>query len=595
VPFLEPVLPKFRFSPHDGGRFAEAVKDMLQFHVLRSSRLFSALVEVTATTRREKLTALGAPKIFRRMLQKVCVVANGGVSLKLHILPGRTAGAGAVEKAKVVGVAAKQEERYVVRDVIGNAQRQVSRKEIADEIRKNKETQAACSFLPVWNLIPYNGKAFRGYAMIYNGARGVCDPFYPSMADFYDEAAVWCSVAPQRYQLQRLIECVEKADEIDNDEDTAEDKREDLVRKYGEIAKRLQIADAKVAAASFSIPNNDDTAAAPMPAKWTRETAHQLRPEQRRALAWMKQRESNPAPVEVSQVQIVAAADTNLCKQNSTDLPKVSSLSLGAATSSSSSRQEAAPATIPLAFEFEARYKYNVRGGILADKIGFGKTATMLSLIASQEDAKAPTPPIPDAEKPFFFDLPSTTLILVPSHLVDQWKTEVEKFVSKYKWKVLLMKNVSGLSNYTPRQLREYDVIISTYKVLYSSVYAERVADITKFDGAAAPADFVGGRRAAKTDAVYSLHKLRESVGKWIADWDSGDKTKRAALLQSKFIAGSKGLTAIKRNKFEQSAESKSSDELIFPVFEACYFKRVVLDEFHETEALTGKTQVLAS
>eukprot|EP00392_Amoebophrya_sp_AT5.2_P008675 g8703.t1 len=429
--------------------------------------------------------------------------------------------------------------------------------------------------------------------MMYHGARGVGDSRYPSMADFRDDTISWCFAAHQRYQLEMLIACVETADQIEN-EDT-EDKREDLVRKYGEIAKRLQIADAKVAAASFSIPNNDDTAAAPMPAKWTRETAHQLRPEQRRALAWMKQRESNPAPVEVSQVQIVAATDTNLCKQNNTDLPKISSPSLlGAATSSSSARQEAAPATIPLAFEFEARYKYNVRGGILADKIGFGKTATMLSLIASQEDAKAPTPPIPEAEKPFFFDLPSTTLILVPSHLVDQWKTEVEKFVSKYKWKVLLMKNVSGLSNYTPRQLREYDVIISTYKVLYSSVYAERVADITKFDAAAEPAYFGGGRRAAKTDAVYSLHKLKESVGKWIADWDSGDKTKRAALLQSKFIAGSKGLTAIKRNKFEQSAESKSSDELIFPVFEACYFKRVVLDEFHETEALTGKTQVLA-
>eukprot|EP00391_Amoebophrya_sp_Ameob2_P002433 CAMPEP_0179004462 /NCGR_PEP_ID=MMETSP0795-20121207/13320_1 /TAXON_ID=88552 /ORGANISM="Amoebophrya sp., Strain Ameob2" /LENGTH=250 /DNA_ID=CAMNT_0020698731 /DNA_START=145 /DNA_END=894 /DNA_ORIENTATION=- len=250
------------------------------------------------------------------------------------------------------------------------------------------------------------------------------------MADFRDDTISWCFAAHQRYQLEMLIACVETADQIEN-EDT-EDKREDLVRKYGEIAKRLQIADAKVAAASFSIPNNDDTAAAPMPAKWTRETAHQLRPEQRRALAWMKQRESNPAPVEVSQVQIVAATDTNLCKQNNTDLPKISSPSLlGAATSSSSARQEAAPATIPLAFEFEARYKYNVRGGILADKIGFGM------------------------EKPFFFDLPSTTLILVPSHLVDQWKTEVEKFVSKYKWKVLLMKNVSGLSNYTPRQLRE--------------------------------------------------------------------------------------------------------------------------------------------
>ena len=45
----------------------------------------------------------------------------------------------------------------------------------------------------------------------------------------------------------------------------------------------------------------------------------------------------------------------------------------------------------------------------------------------SRQGTKAP--PIPKEDRGSFFHLPKTTLILVPSHLIDQWSEEINKFV----------------------------------------------------------------------------------------------------------------------------------------------------------------------
>ncbi|RLN86595.1 hypothetical protein BBJ28_00022604, partial [Nothophytophthora sp. Chile5] len=56
---------------------------------------------------------------------------------------------------------------------------------------------------------------------------------------------------------------------------------------------------------------------------------------------------------------------------------------------------------------------YYSTGGCLADAIGMGKTATMLALIVSE-------PRDPTA---------GGNLLIAPSHLLEQWRNEVEKFV----------------------------------------------------------------------------------------------------------------------------------------------------------------------
>ncbi|CAD7953031.1 unnamed protein product [Amoebophrya sp. A25] len=112
----------------------------------------------------------------------------------------------------------------------------------------------------------------------------------------------------------------------------------------------------------FTIPDNRADKLAPLPKKWAKAKALQLRPDQRRALGWMLQRESDPEPVEIHQRQLINMGDL---------LPSEKASKL---------------VTKPYGLEFDLRYSYPIRGGVLADKVGYGKTATLLALIASGKD-----------------------------------------------------------------------------------------------------------------------------------------------------------------------------------------------------------------
>ena len=74
---------------------------------------------------------------------------------------------------------------------------------------------------------------------------------------------------------------------------------------------------------------------------------------------------------------------------------------------------------------------FSISGGVLADKIGSGKTGTVLGLVL--EDKHLPA----DRRIPDPSDLPNGvpklrpirgTLVVMPSHLVGQWKAEQEAF-----------------------------------------------------------------------------------------------------------------------------------------------------------------------
>lgn len=65
-----------------------------------------------------------------------------------------------------------------------------------------------------------------------------------------------------------------------------------------------------------------------------------------------------------------------------------------------------------LGTEFGCTHDYKSRGGVLADAVGMGKTATTIGLILS-------TPREPNE---------GDTLVVAPGHLIPQWKKEIEKF-----------------------------------------------------------------------------------------------------------------------------------------------------------------------
>jgi SNF2 family DNA or RNA helicase len=55
--------------------------------------------------------------------------------------------------------------------------------------------------------------------------------------------------------------------------------------------------------------------------------------------------------------------------------------------------------------------------------MGFGKTSTTIALVAARERARLP--PIPPIDRGCYYEAPKTTLILVPTQLLNQWKDEV--------------------------------------------------------------------------------------------------------------------------------------------------------------------------
>ncbi|CAD7961412.1 unnamed protein product [Amoebophrya sp. A120] len=442
--------------------------------------------------------------------------------------------------------------------------------------------------------------------------------------------------------------------------------------------ERQRLEDLLPAALStkLAIPNNADTPEAPAPKKWTADPSLQLRPEQKQALAWMIQRENCPETFTITQKKAVA--------------PKIFSSCYSTCTTNSSTNGGSPAAAGQFLLEFELTYQYNLNGGILADKVGFGKTATLLSLLASQEDlamgrqggssdarkgrdlkenekqAKitskrktnnnkkkkeqsglialpdmlaededqkrkrpeddadqqmhninhdntAPSSPSPHdliaRESKAFFPAPKTTLILVPSHLIDQWSKEIQKFCTSYKWSVLVMKDVRGITTRSAKELAGYDIILCTFQCLYSSVYAKRVLDFLDKDDT--------GGRTLGPNASYSVQDLRKATADYIQAWDDHQrgsanaaaganpaadqlKATRTSYFESRFFKGSAGLTQNKIKSLVQGnggpegvLKKSKSEDLLFPVFEQFFFRRIVYDEFHEAECIKGKTGIL--
>ncbi|CAD7941861.1 unnamed protein product [Amoebophrya sp. A25] len=88
-----------------------------------------------------------------------------------------------------------------------------------------------------------------------------------------------------------------------------------------------------------------------------------------------------------------------------------------------------------------------------------------------------------DVDRESLFPAPKTTLILVPSHLIDQWSTEIEKFLPKNDLKVLVCKNIAPLKQRTVYELQQFDVILVTYRVLYSPVHQSRLCSLSGAPG----------------------------------------------------------------------------------------------------------------
>ncbi|KAF9266900.1 hypothetical protein L218DRAFT_1074749 [Marasmius fiardii PR-910] len=130
----------------------------------------------------------------------------------------------------------------------------------------------------------------------------------------------------------------------------------------------------------------------------------------------------------------------------------------------------------PLGWRAEGRAQraVHVRGGVLADQVGYGKTAITLGLIDCTQD---------DVEKEFSemgrvdgkIAL-KASLVIVPPHLTRQWDSEVRKF-TKNKFKTLVLSTVSNLNSATIEDFQEADIIIVASNIFKSATYLENLTN----------------------------------------------------------------------------------------------------------------------
>ncbi|KAF3939398.1 hypothetical protein ABW19_dt0209882 [Dactylella cylindrospora] len=162
-----------------------------------------------------------------------------------------------------------------------------------------------------------------------------------------------------------------------------------------------------------------------------------LRPEQLRSLSWMIHRES-PEAAGFMEEEVVEATHSQLGWR----------------------------------VDVKAQRTNKARGGVLADAVGYGKTAIILGLIAHQKGINA-TPSDTQGLIPL-----KGTLVIVPGHLTTQWETEARKFTANL-FKIISIKTMSNLTKLPMKTLMGADIIIVAGSLFRSPSYLQRVAELS--------------------------------------------------------------------------------------------------------------------
>ncbi|GJJ11419.1 hypothetical protein Clacol_005652 [Clathrus columnatus] len=133
----------------------------------------------------------------------------------------------------------------------------------------------------------------------------------------------------------------------------------------------------------------------------------------------------------------------------------------------------------PLGWRAEGRAQrpVRVRGGVLADEVGYGKTAITLGLIDCLPYKKSDAPPDEITRGRISV---KGSLIVVPPHLTRQWASEVKKFCGN-KFDVVVISTAANLNSLTIENIQNADIVIVASNLFKSSVY---LANLEAFSAA---------------------------------------------------------------------------------------------------------------
>ena len=273
--------------------------------------------------------------------------------------------------------------------------------------------------------------------------------------------------------------------------------------------------------------------------------------------------------------------------------------------------------------EVRARRSVLVHGGILADEVGYGKTATTLALIDSQSPKARKSA---ETVRKGCISI-KATLIMVPTTLIGQWKRQISKFLGQ-KYKVLALDNMRTFAKQTVWDFQAADIIIASWALFSNETYLKKVSDLAALpepsatDGrafnawlakalqrianhteelkSASPADFAPNLQARSAEAwndealnrCVPSKRLRGSVYAAAQEKKTGAKTvsslankKRKHGDMDASLQVSQGQNVMDNNMppWKDTFGLKNADELKHlkgPIFQMFHFHRVVIDEF---------------
>eukprot|EP00930_Biecheleria_cincta_P037036 TRINITY_DN25398_c0_g1_i1.p1 TRINITY_DN25398_c0_g1~~TRINITY_DN25398_c0_g1_i1.p1 ORF type:complete len:1093 (+),score=209.35 TRINITY_DN25398_c0_g1_i1:69-3347(+) len=305
-----------------------------------------------------------------------------------------------------------------------------------------------------------------------------------------------------------------------------------------------------------------------------------LRAEQLRSLSWMLEREARPVSFDTEvQARFVPGLRWEDQPENRSDLSHTKFADYW----------QVYETRCGFSWCYEARLtaKFWASGGVLGDAIGSGKTATLIGLLDSQRRSKKSSPSMmPEADH---LIPTSATLILVPSNLLGQWEGEFAKFLGADSFNFLIIRTIKDLRSVTVEDLTKCEVVLTTYKILYSNDYVERLKNLQCTRQNRMHERYFLGRPIQQTLAEVEKAQaevMASDAGK--VGWTLRVKTDRERVEQRNAETDHKLLLTKRQtdDRIRTLGLCKDWKKLPLPVFELFLWQRIVFDEFHELEAM---------
>lgn len=208
----------------------------------------------------------------------------------------------------------------------------------------------------------------------------------------------------------------------------------------------------------------------------------------------------------------------------------------------------------------------NIRGGVIADAIGSGKTLVSIALILAGLDEARASRVRPQKS--------GATLVVVPPGLISQWESEIQKFTDG-----LTVVKICSLSSYQEefvlKDIINADVVIIPIDILESSGYLNNLLELSKVENST--------KDVPKLPPYSGQLEQNAARGVWIphtsTDPYGGGKNKynQQRRDQSAFYTHrySHAIDGLRRQTFKD-------DQKGVPV-EFFEFERLIVDEVHET------------